>query len=300
VNTIPNLLPYPSGTHCAWYGSSVSGACSYALSPDAPQYLTCVFPLVLPNTPGSILLSFRSWSFVEVSPFWDMHGVQVRELGAPSWTELPLVFNSQFWRQDTRDLSPWIGRVIEMRFFFNAVDSSWNDTEGVYLDDILITVDPQSTPAMSACASDTWPNLCPCSNGGPGRGCASSLSSTGARIAGSGMLHVSSDSFTLHIDGMSDAAATLFQASDFTYSNIPGIAGDGLSCVSGSLVRLVTRFAPGGALDFPTAGDASISTLGFITSGQTRYYAARYRDSAVFCNSPTFNITNTISAYWRP
>jgi len=37
-----------------------------------------------------------------------------------------------------------------------------------------------------------------------------------------------------------------------------------------------------------------------VSPGQTRFYAARYRDASTFCSTATFNMTNTISAYWRP
>ena len=56
-NTIPNLLPYPSGTHCAWYGSvAPTGFCNCVWSPVTPQFLTYAHPIVLPATTGSILL----------------------------------------------------------------------------------------------------------------------------------------------------------------------------------------------------------------------------------------------------
>ncbi|MDZ4773293.1 MAG: hypothetical protein SGI72_09190 [Planctomycetota bacterium] len=264
--------------------------------------MRCTQQIALPTTTGSIVLSYQSWSNVENSFEWDMHGVQVREVGALAWTELRLSFNSNFWRLDTRDLTPWAGKVIEMRFFFTAVDAWGNDTAGVYVDDVRITEDAASTLSYSACAADgTWLFWCPCQHvGGPGRGCPSSLSSTGAAMTGDGSLRVSSDTFTLHMDGMSPAAATVFQASGFSYNNAAVISGDGISCTSGSFIRLTTRFAPGGALDFPSAGDASISLLGLVAPGQTRYYAARYRDSAVFCQAATFNMTSTISAFWRP
>ncbi|MBL8857118.1 MAG: hypothetical protein JNL28_01255 [Planctomycetes bacterium] len=295
--------PFPSGTHCMWYGSPTSWTpCAYDGPDVSPKYLTYNQPIVLPPTNGTLVLSYQNWANVENSWEWDMHGAEVRAFGGTAWTKLPWSFNSNFWRLDTRDLTAWAGQTIELRFSFIPVDTWGNSTIGVFLDDVRITEEPAVTLAFSACAADsTWHQWCPCSNaGGPGRGCASSLSATGAGLAGSGTLRVSADTFSLHMDGMSPAAATLFQVSGFSHETISGIAGDGVSCVTGSFIRLVTRFAPGGVLDFPGGGDAPISVLGGVSPGQTRYYAARYRDAAAYCTSATFNITNTIAVYWRP
>jgi hypothetical protein len=271
-------------------------------SPVTPQFLTYAHPIALPATTGSILLSFQTWSNTENSLEWDMHGVEVREISAPTWTALKLSFDSQYWRLDTRDLTPWAGQTIELRFNFNAVDESWNDEQGWFLDDVKIVEDAVNTVAMDACSSDSsWLLQCPCSNsGGAGRGCKSSVSDTGAGISASGAMRVSADTLVLHVDGMSEAAATVFQASGFTHSNSVALAGDGLSCVTGSFVRLVTRYAPGGVLDFPGPGDAPLSLIGGVSAGQTLYYGARYRDAATFCGAPTYNMSNTISAFWRP
>jgi hypothetical protein len=302
--TTPQQLPFPSGTHCMWYGTPTAWTpCSYDVPDASAQYLTYLQPIVLPSTTGSILLSYRTWAYVENSFEWDMHGAEVRVFGTGTWTKLTWSFNTTTWRLDTRDLTAYAGQAIELRFSFIPIDLWGNSTIGVFLDDVLIVEDPINTPAFSACASDsTWYQSCPCSNqqGGPGRGCKSSLSATGAGLTGSGSLRLGSDTFSLHMDGMSEAAATVFQASGFTYSTSDVIAGDGVSCVTGSFIRLVTRYAPGGVLDFPSNGDPTISVLGLVSPGQTRFYAARYRDAGAFCTPATFNMTNTISAYWRP
>lgn len=295
-------VPFPSGTHCMWYGSLSSYGCSYALSPNTIQHLTHLPTIALPTTTGSIVLSYQSWADTENSFEWDMHGVQVREVGSTTWSELLLSFNSSFWRLDSRDLTPWAGKTIELRFFFNAVDGFGNLSIGAFIDDVRITEIPDSTLTFTTCAADgSWVTRCPCDGvSTTGRGCPSSFSPTGAGLSASGSLYVSNDTLTMHMDGLSVGVATLFQATGRSYMPAANLAGDGVSCVTGPFVRLVSRFAPGGVLNYPGAGDVSISALGFVQPGQTRYYAVRYRDPVPFCQAATFNVSNTISAFWRP
>jgi len=296
-------VPFPSGTHCVWFGASGTPyGCSFSTTATSIQYMTCTQPIVLPTTTGTIELSYQSWSNVENSSEWDMHGVQVREVGTTSWSELLLSFNSWFWRLDTRDLTRWAGKTIELRFFMNPVDFWGNETIGVFVDDVRITDTPDVTRVYTTCAADgTWSEHCPCSNvSTAGRGCASSFSSSGAGLIASGSLRVSNDTLGVHVDGLSASVATLFQATGRSYFTSSPIAGDGVSCITGPYVRLVSRYAPDGVLDYPLPGDASISTLGFVQPGQTRYYSVRYRDTGTFCTAATFNVTNTVSAFWRP
>jgi hypothetical protein len=49
------------------------------------------------------------------------------------------------------------------------------------------------------------------------------------------------------------------------------------------------------------ANEPTLVVLGSIpASGGTRIYQAWYRNSATFCMSAAFNLTNAISATWAP
>jgi hypothetical protein len=87
--------------------------------------------------------------------------------------------------------------------------------------------------------------------------------------------------------------------------------GDGLRCISGTLVRLETKDVSSNSADFPTpgSGDPTISArsaaLGdVIAAGSTRYYQVQYRNASLtFCPAPTgdtFNVTNAVWANWGP
>jgi hypothetical protein len=80
------------------------------------------------------------------------------------------------------------------------------------------------------------------------------------------------------------------------------VLGAGVRCVGGSLKRLYTAAASGGAVARPGAGDPSISLrsaiLGTpIAPGETRYYFGVYRDPAAAgpCGNPASTV-NTTSA----
>ena len=81
---------------------------------------------------------------------------------------------------------------------------------------------------------------------------------------------------------------------------------DGTICAGGSLIRLRTRAAIGGASAFPDtnyAQDATLtlSTRGMVVpgSGVRRYYATWYRNVAsTFCPPATANVSNGWQITW--
>lgn len=293
--------PFPSGSHCVWFGAAGPTGCNFQTADvSAFHTLRCTQVVPLPVTTGVLALRFRSYSEGENDGFWDQRSVALPTglagFGAPP---LSVVFNSDRWVELTFDITRGAGTPFAVGFTFWAGDDTDNNGLGWLIDDVEILELPG--PALTICAGDGRGLACPCDNhGGPGRGCASSLSAIGARIYATGSPLTSTQDLTLHMEGMSPAAATVFQATLARQQSFEAIAGDGLSCVTGSFIRLTTRFAPGGNLDFPGAGDASIVTLGMVAPLTTRFYAARYRDSATFCTPATFNITNTIAVTWRP
>lgn len=83
----------------------------------------------------------------------------------------------------------------------------------------------------------------------------------------------------------------------------PVAFGDGLRCVSGTLIRLATRTSSGGAstIGYGVPGDPSVSSLGSVPAGgRTLYYDVLYRNSAAYCTSGNENMTNAIRVTWFP
>jgi hypothetical protein len=84
----------------------------------------------------------------------------------------------------------------------------------------------------------------------------------------------------------------------------PVAFGDGVRCISGTLVRISVKNAVSGAAIYPGSGDPSISSrsaaLGdFIRPGTYRYYQVYYRDAASgYCTPATFNASNAVMIAW--
>ena len=88
-------------------------------------------------------------------------------------------------------------------------------------------------------------------------------------------------------------------------ANVAGGAGtpfaDGLRCVSVGLLRITTRAStPAGTLDYPGAGDSSVSVRGQVPAiGGLRYYQLTYRNAAGPCGG-FLNNTNGLAVVWTP
>jgi hypothetical protein len=291
-------VPFPSGSHCAWYGSPTT--CSFVNGNFDFQYLTCINTIPLPATSGVLELRFRSFSSGEDDGIWDTRKPQISGDGGATWTSITTVLSSNRWLSERFDVSQYAGQTVRLRFEFWIGDWSGNDFLGWLVDDVQIVEQPG--PAVEQCYGDgTW-YACPCANSGaPGRGCASSFNGSGARLSASGVASLAADTLSFAADGMSAADATIFQGANFQNFGFFTFAGDGISCVGSPYVRIRTMPAPGGALTYPGPGDASISVRGNVTvPWTTRYYGVRYRNASAFCTPATFNMTNTLQVRWRP
>ena len=90
----------------------------------------------------------------------------------------------------------------------------------------------------------------------------------------------------LTASSVSNAVATFYQG-DALHAGGAGLPfGDGLSCASGTIVRIASRQAVGNAVSYPTAGELSLSVRGALPPwGGVRTYQAHYRNAAAFCTS---------------
>ena len=141
---------------------------------------------------------------------------------------------------------------------------------------------------------------CPCTNnGGAGRGCANSSSATGALLSCEGV--TDPDTIRLTSSGMPATSYCIFAKTDGF--NATGVTyGDGVWCLSGSLIRMRSRTATVGTAFFPEPTDPfNVSTRGATPtgSGLTAQYGVFYRNAAsTYCTPATFNATNGYTLTW--
>ena len=151
------------------------------------------------------------------------------------------------------------------------------------------------SPPTPFCFGDGTGSVCPCSNwGGAGHGCANSVNPLGCELVASGTSSVSADTLTLSGSGMPVNWAVYMQGTSQT--GVP--YGDGLRCVSGTIIRLGTKYNWGGASQYPVGTDPSISVRGLNTVGSVRNHQCFYRNSAQFCTPSTWNLTNGLQVTW--
>jgi hypothetical protein len=156
-----------------------------------------------------------------------------------------------------------------------------------------------ATIGSVVCSGDGSGLPCPCGNdaspGTPG-GCLNSFGVAG-ELEATGFPSLSSDSVHLHATSLPNSPALFFQGTH----NVAGVlAGDGVRCVTGSLIRLGQASAVNNEVRFPFAGQTSLSAQGAITTPGVRYYQVWYRNAASFCTPSTFNWTNALALNWIP
>jgi len=148
------------------------------------------------------------------------------------------------------------------------------------------------------CSGDGSAGTCPCGNtGAPYRGCANSATN-GAGIAVGGSFTTGDDTGLIRgIEMPTTTTALLFQGSSSSTNGT--VFGDGLRCVGGTVIRIGTKVASGGIVDYPEAGDVPISVKGLVPQdGGWRTYQYWYRNGADFCTPATFNMSSAIRVLW--
>lgn len=148
---------------------------------------------------------------------------------------------------------------------------------------------------------------CPCFFGRDNRGCPHSEDPAGGGFVASGVPSLSNDTlrlggYELPTTNTSPSVCMFLQGTTNVAGGLGVILGDGLSCVGGTVTRLATKpLDPDEEAHFPGLGDPRVSVVsGVTTAGTTRYYQLWYRDSASFCSTSAFNLTNAIRVVWAP
>lgn len=157
-------------------------------------------------------------------------------------------------------------------------------------------------PGVSFCYGDGSGTACPCGNGsaqGQNAGCLNALGLAGA-LGGSGNPSIAADTFTLLGSGMTDSFVLYFQGTAAQNASAGTVFGDGKMCAGGTIIRLGLALNSAGASQFPAAGGTAIHLSGATVAGNVRHYQGWYRDSAAFCSTSTFNLTNGYRVIWMP
>lgn len=158
----------------------------------------------------------------------------------------------------------------------------------------------EERPFVSFCSPGGDPPAtlaCPCGNtGAQGHGCGNSVNPAGALLLASGTANP--DTLVFNASGMPATVACIYLQGDLFSAG--STFGDGVLCAGGTNIRLRTKVNVAGASQYPEAGDPIVSVRGGVTpgGGEVRFYQTFYRNSAAFCTSATFNITNGMQLVW--
>ena len=198
--------------------------------------------------------------------------------------------------------APALSATKIVAFDSKATDLVSGDTNAA---DDVFTRDFMLPAGTAFCFGDGTSGNCPCTpvvNGAPGHGCPNSVWVQGALLQAQGVPQVSNDTLRLVTSFVPVSTAATFVQCDAVMSAVP--FGDGLWCLSGTLVRLGTNTSVNGLVAFGYAnpGDPAISVKGGVPPlvGGTYYYFVDYRNSANFCTGFTYNATNGIAVTWIP
>jgi hypothetical protein len=147
------------------------------------------------------------------------------------------------------------------------------------------------------------PNTVPSPAGATAHGCANSFDLNGALLKVAGTTAPDTLFFLADL-GTNYSGFAVLVASN-TSDPAGAVAGDGVLCVNGSMVRFGehnagTEGAPVGLWTYPsTAQTTPVSVITGQTPATTASYQLMYRNAvASFCTPDTFNVTNGVQILW--
>ncbi|MBI5363186.1 MAG: choice-of-anchor B family protein, partial [Planctomycetes bacterium] len=293
----------PLGTQCWFTGQNPPGTVHLGdVDGGVTTLLSPVFALA--NAPGTRIAYWR-WYDNQLptgSLPDDPFRVDVTNDGT-NWVNVETIGPSDAnsrggWIHHAFKVADFVPPTNAVRVRFVAQDLN-NDTHvEAAIDDVRVVADECGGYA-SLCAGDGTGTACPCGNSGaPGRGCASSIGA-GAVLTASGAASIANDTLVLSGAEMPANGTVLYlQADTADGAGLGTPLGDGLRCVTGSVVRLGTKHNAGGASQIPDGGDPALHVVGGTSAGVTRYYQAWYRNAATYCTSATYNWSNAVAVGW--
>jgi len=196
-----------------------------------------------------------------------------------------------------------------------AVDQTTAACHTVFLDDASAVNNAYASsfvdtggPGTAYCFGNVADgNPCPCGNDNDGTtpkgGCAHDDSAAGARLDGSGIASVTSDTLLLEGSRGPISNSTLFFQANNNLDGNGSFLGDGIRCAGGGLIRLKVKMtdASGYADSSPQVITLRSASFGHvIVPGETLYYQWWIRDPG---GSPCGNENNTSNGYmitWLP
>jgi Tol biopolymer transport system component len=183
------------------------------------------------------------------------------------------------------------------------------DTNG---QDDVFQRDRATTQFVSFCSPGLGGVMsCPCSNppAGAGTGCDNSAATGGAQLTATGTASIANDNLVFTATGEKPTAGSEFIQGTGVIAG-GAVFGQGVRCVSGTLLRLYLKTAAGGVVTAPdvTIPDPTVSArssaLGdTLAPGMVRYYYVFYRDPTILGGCPAtsgFNATQAGSITWAP
>jgi hypothetical protein len=190
------------------------------------------------------------------------------------------------------------GRFVAFSDYVGLTSNDHNLNWDLFLSDVALL------PVATVCAPGDGISVpCPCgNNGAAGHGCANSAVAAGGLLAASGTASASADSLSLTASGLPATTSALLFQGVFPLGGGTGASfGDGVRCAGGQVRRLGSKTAAGGAVAFGAGtGDPLLSSSGVIPfTGGSRCYQVWYRNSAAFCTSELFNLTNGLEVNWH-
>ncbi len=295
-----------SGTVCWVTQNGLTGGAADASDVDGGT-TTLRSPIYDMSGPYTWTVSYWGWYSNDqgAAPNTDVFKVDVSNDGGAAWVNVETVGptgpdTAGGWRRHQFILNQFVTPTSLTRIRFQASDLGSDSTVEAAIDDLRIDrVSCSGTRVF--CAGDGTASPCPCGNVGlAGAGCGNSLPGS-ARLSTSGNVVVGADTLQLSTAQTGVGASLVFiQGTDAANAGLGSAFGDGLICVSGSILRLGVKFSDAlGFARYPEAGDPAVSVQGSVGAGSTRYYQAWYRDAGSFCTSATNNLTNGIAVSWR-
>lgn len=131
------------GTSSAYYGQYT---CNYATG-NSRNYGALTSPLFfIPENTNDTELSFWSLFETEDSSYYDKRLIQLRTDTDTAWTTIYQDIYDQAknpfntWNSKAISLNNYKGKAIQLRFFFDTIDSDANFYKGWYVDDVLVSI----------------------------------------------------------------------------------------------------------------------------------------------------------------
>jgi len=292
------------GTRCWFTGQGVAGGSAGASDVDGGTTT-----LLSPNfdLTGVVAPRFAYWRWYSNAagsgPAEDVLRVDVSNNGGTDWVPVEVVGpasqNVGGWIRSEFFVADFVAPSNAVRLRFVAEDAGTSSLVEAAIDDFSLIGGTCQALGGNFCAGDgSLATPCPCGNfGAARRGCANSAAPQGSFLRALGSTQP--DTIVLRASSVPTSSPVLFFQGD--ESRAAGLVlGDGVGCVTGSIVRLGTRTASQGVSELPGPGDAPLSTLGGVLpgSGALRFYQAHYRNAAQYCTSATFNVTNGWALVW--